>query len=160
MDVSTISGTNAAEAAEAATPQGTVQTKQNELGMDEFFKLLTTQLTSQDPLKPMDDTEFISQMASFSSLSQMEIIAENTEASRKQQQTASVMSLIGKDVEAEDVDGEKLVGRIDRVESIDGELVPFIGSNQVPFLKITRITDPLMGAAAPTAPTPADGSGG
>jgi flagellar basal-body rod modification protein FlgD len=155
MDVSTISGFNAA--AEAAAPQGTVQTKQNELGMDEFFKLLTTQLTSQDPLKPMADTEFISQMASFSSLSQMEIIAENTEASRQQQQTASVMSLIGKDVEAEDVNGEKLIGRIDRVESIDGELVPFIGTNQVPFLKITKITDPFLGAAAPA---PAQNSGG
>lgn len=154
MDVSAISGLNGA--AEAAGAQGTVQTKQNELGMDEFFKLLTTQLTSQDPLKPMDDTEFISQMASFSSLSQMEIIAENTEASRQQQQSASVMSLIGKEVEAQGPDGEPLAGRIDRVESIDGELVPFIGANQVPFLNITKITDPLMGT---TPSTPAESSG-
>lgn len=109
--------------------------------MDDFFKLLTTQLVSQDPLKPMEDTEFISQMASFSSLSQMEIIAENTSASKEQQEAASVMALIGKQVEADGPDGETINGEITRVESVDGKLVPFMGDQQVPFETITRITD-------------------
>lgn len=157
MDVSGISELN--PAAEAAAAQGTIETKKNDLGQDEFFKLLTTQLTSQDPLKPMKDTEFISQMASFSSLSQMEIIAENTEASQKQQKTASVMSLIGKEVEAVDENGEKLAGRIDRVESVDGELIPYIGENQVPFLKITKITDTSNAGPIPDESTPDNSSG-
>jgi len=98
-------------------------------------------LVSQDPLKPMQDTEFISQMASFSSLSQMELIAANTDASRQQQEATAVMSLIGKQVEAKGSDGQTLQGKISRVESIEGKLVPFIGDQQVPFLNITKITD-------------------
>jgi len=137
MDVSAISG----QTGSAQASQGTVETSKNNLGMDDFFKLLTTQLVSQDPLKPMQDTEFISQMASFSSLSQMELIAANTDASRQQQEATAVMSLIGKYVEADGGEGRPLAGRISRVESVDGKLVPFIGDQQVPFLQINKITD-------------------
>lgn len=50
--------------------QSSSKTK-NELGKDEFLKLLIVQLKNQDPLNPMKDQEFIAQLAAFSSLEQM-----------------------------------------------------------------------------------------
>ena len=42
------------------------------LQMDDFLQLLTSQISNQDPLEPMKDTEFISQMANIASLEQMQ----------------------------------------------------------------------------------------
>jgi flagellar basal-body rod modification protein FlgD len=52
----------------------------NQLDKDAFLKLLTTQLRYQDPLSPMEDKEFITQMASFNSLEQMQDVNKNVQS--------------------------------------------------------------------------------
>lgn len=54
------------------TSSTTTKTSDTSLGKDDFLKMLVTQLQNQDPLKPMDDTAFVAQMAQFSSLEQMQ----------------------------------------------------------------------------------------
>ena len=86
----------------------------NELGKDEFMKILMTQLQHQDPLSPMDDREFISQMATFSSLEQMINMTNSIDMLVQSQLVSPVIQyshMIGKEVsyQAYDQDtGEKL----------------------------------------------------
>ncbi len=54
-----------------------IRTKAKEMGKDDFLKLLITQLTHQDPTNPVNDQDFIAQMAQFSSLEQMNNMSSN-----------------------------------------------------------------------------------
>jgi flagellar basal-body rod modification protein FlgD len=81
----------------------------NSLGKNDFLKILVAQLQNQDPTKPMEDTQFIAQMAQFSSLEQMQNVSKT---SSFQQATLS----IGSDVKAKVTNGnegqELVYGRI------------------------------------------------
>jgi flagellar basal-body rod modification protein FlgD len=71
------------------------------LGKDEFLRLLTAQMTNQDPLEPMDNTEFVAQLAQFSSLEQMMNIGSSVEQLALAQAVANgsnMVSFIGKEV--------------------------------------------------------------
>ena len=74
------------------------------LDRDAFLRLLTTQLANQDPLNPLDDKEFVAQLAQFSSLEQLSNISESIEGfkdSFARQETLNAVSFIGKEIRAE-----------------------------------------------------------
>ncbi|RIJ69249.1 flagellar hook assembly protein FlgD [Rummeliibacillus sp. TYF005] len=89
------------------------KTGKSSLDKDAFLQLLVTQLQNQDPTSPMDDKEFISQMAQFSSLEQMQNVAKSIDSLSqiaKQSQLMQYNSFIGKNItwhEASDKKDEK-----------------------------------------------------
>lgn len=99
-------------------PAQSKQTGNSALGKDEFLKILMAQLQNQDPLSPMEDKDFIAQMAQFTSLEQMVNMTSMIEQ-MVQAQTASQMinyqSFVGKNVvwhkltEETDADGKPVV---------------------------------------------------
>ena len=110
------------------------------LDMDDFFKLLTVQLTSQDPLKPMEDTEFISQMTGFSSLSEMESMAQDMKALREVQSSYNAQMMIGREVRATGPDGATVEGIVTRIAREGDEMVPYIGDQSVSIGSISEIS--------------------
>ncbi|MBU8877835.1 flagellar hook assembly protein FlgD [Bacillus sp. FJAT-29790] len=71
------------------------------LGKDDFLKILMVQLQNQDPLSPMDDKDFIAQMATFSTLEQitnMNSTLHRFVESQEQSQLIAYNSFIGKDI--------------------------------------------------------------
>lgn len=76
----------------------------SELDRNAFLRLLTTQLAHQDPLNPMEDKEFVAQLAQFSSLEQLNNISESLGEFKEvfaRQEMQGAVSYIGKEVQAE-----------------------------------------------------------
>jgi len=73
------------------------------LGKDDFLKLLVTQLQNQDPLNPTDSTQFVSQLAQFSSLEQLSNVNDNLKTVQLFDQSinnAQAVNFVGKTIKA------------------------------------------------------------
>ncbi|MBP2001115.1 flagellar basal-body rod modification protein FlgD [Paenibacillus shirakamiensis] len=66
------------------------------MGKDQFLKILITQLSNQDPTQPLQDKEFIAQMAQFTSVEQLMNIS--TQLTNMNQNLGNLSGLIGKQI--------------------------------------------------------------
>lgn len=112
MSVDQISNTATASQTTAST------TDRSKLGKNDFLALLVKQMQVQDPLNPMDDKEFVAQLAQFSSLEQLTNIntgIDKLNSAATQQQMFTAVGFIGKQVKAA---GNTLAKRDDSVSSL------------------------------------------
>ncbi|MCL2093186.1 MAG: flagellar hook assembly protein FlgD [Treponema sp.] len=120
--------------------QRTVSPNQS-MGKDDFLRILITQLRHQDPTAPMQDTEFIAQMAQFSSLEQMSNMAADFARMAQMLQQSDAASVLGKGVELNLGDDQVIQGV---VQAVTRDEMPQILVNGVYFNwdMVTRIFDP------------------
>lgn len=71
----------------------------NKLTLEDFLKVLLTQLTYQDPLKPMDNQEFMAQIAQFTTLEQTQQLNTNVQTLLNNQSSLQSVGLIGRTVD-------------------------------------------------------------
>ncbi|MGG4341654.1 flagellar hook capping FlgD N-terminal domain-containing protein [Paenibacillus lautus] len=140
-----------------------------ELGKDQFLSILITQLRHQDPLQPMQDREFIAQMAQFTSLEQLMNI--NTQLTAMSQSLGAASSLIGKQISwmFKPEDGTESVIKSGIVDSIivrEGVHYAKVGDSEVSLDQIMKIenavtendpvksgpTDPEVNNPGPSVP--------
>lgn len=96
-----------------------------EMGKDDFLLILVKQLSNQDPTAPVEDKQFIAQMAQFSSLEQMTNMAEGFDRLSEMISASHSASLIGKEVTV--LDGETSVTGV--VEEVKGREYPQVKVN-------------------------------
>ncbi len=102
--------------------------KRDILGKDDFLKLLITELRYQDPMNPLNDREFIAQMAQFTSLEQLQNMNKLLEIFTGSQQALSMFAqatnLIGCKVKVDTGDEDIKEGLVEAVRfSMSGPVI-------------------------------------
>lgn len=113
---------------------------------DDFLKLLTAQLKNQDPLSPVDDSQFLAQLAQFSALEQMNSVAQSVKELNNNMTWLASQSLltqgaamIGKEAVAVGADGSEINGVISSIKVEAGSLNVVIGEETVSIDGIREI---------------------
>jgi len=142
MDIPGISSNDLAPSQLGESPYG-----QQELDKDAFLSLFVAQLENQDPLSPVKNEQFVEQLATFSSLEQLEEMNDNLITSIALNQSNALLAqltgssdLIGKQVTYVDPTlGTDHSGTVERVKLVDGLAVLSIDGKDVPLATVTEI---------------------
>jgi flagellar basal-body rod modification protein FlgD len=116
------------------------RTAQQDLGKDDFLKILMTQLQNQDPTKPMEDKQFIAQMAQFSTLEQMNNMSENFAQLNAKLQSSQAMNMLGKSVEVTGQGDQTINGTVAEVTMGEHPQV-LVNGTYYDFSQVKRITE-------------------
>lgn len=149
--MSTVTSATSASSSDAATLAAlnakNGATGESSLTETDFLKLLTAQLSAQDPLNPEDDSSFIAQMATFSQLNQMQTMSSDMS-------TMTASSYIGKTVTASDSTGNSVTGVVSSISIKDGDVSLDVGGTTCALDTVTSVSgttsDSTSSSSTPT----------
>ena len=140
--IDTIAAAQANQNPRASTLSDASNSSNTAMQMEDFLQLLTSQISNQDPLEPMKDTEFISQMANIASLEQMQQFTKGFETFADSHKDMVAQAYLGKMVNIS-ADGTDVSGLVDSVEKNDvGEVFVTVGEKNYRPANITKVSNP------------------
>ncbi len=122
---------------------------------NQFLNLLVTQLQNQDPTQPMDDSQFVSELAQFSSLQETTNLNTTMSGFTSTSSLQTAASMIGASVttSATDSSGNAIGGEVTSAATSNGVVNVVIGSNSVPLSDVTGVTYPSASGTSTTSST-------
>ncbi len=132
MEVNTVMGGAATNAAQGASGRAQISQK-------EFMKLLVAELSNQDPLKPMENQQFVQQLASLQQLESSAALTDGIRDLVRLQQLSSASSLLGREVVGVDADGGFVSGKVERVATEGNQIVLVVNGQSVPLSGISEV---------------------
>ena len=106
-------------AIDATAATGTSSSQIGNLGIQDFLKILTSQLNNQDPLKPIDNQDFIAQIAQFTTLEQSRQLNEKIDQLLMLQSSTQSVGLLGKTVGI-NANGNTVIGQVASINFASG----------------------------------------
>jgi flagellar basal-body rod modification protein FlgD len=107
---------------------------------DDFLKLFVAQLQHQDPMNPLSDSEFLAQMASFSTVEQVTNVASSNTQIVDSLASSTAITLIGKTVTWTNESDVQQTGVVEKVSTAGGKpLLTVSGVDGVELSTITQV---------------------
>lgn len=86
-----------------------------DLDVNQFLQLMIAELTNQDPLNPMDNTQLVQQMGELRAIAASDQLTGTLQSMQTQQSLTTASALIGKTVKALTTDNQDITGKVDSV---------------------------------------------
>ncbi len=119
----------------------TVSRTDNGMGENDFLQLMMLQLKNQDPLNPSDPTQYLSELANFSTLEQETNIAGSSQTTATEQSTAAALGLLGHTVSYTDSSGATQSGTVQKIDfTSSGPQLTINGSTGISLADITEVS--------------------
>ena len=119
--------------------QKTERLPKNQLGKDDFLAILSAQLRYQDPLSGGDNTQYIAQLAQFSSLEQMQNLNLNISELVYFQNVQYGSQMVGKSVTVKDGQ-QQITGVVEKVSMKNGEINIVVNGNPYQLYQVEEIS--------------------
>ena len=113
--------------------------KSGDLDKEAFLQLLVTQMKYQDPLEPTDNTEYVSQLATFSELEQMTNLVASSDLTRASQLVGQYVTI--KDVNENTLEETIVGGKVDYVTVESGKAYLNIGDSKYSIDNLDSVVD-------------------
>lgn len=112
--------------------------RQSQVNLDDFLQIFLTQLSFQDPLEPVDNREFLAQLAQFSSLQVTNNMSDNLEDMLQLSAVNQSIGLIGRQVEVVGANGVSTIGEVSTVRFQNGNpLLSGASEDGIPFIDLS-----------------------
>ena len=110
------------------------------LSQEDFLKIMLAELTNQDPLEPLDNSEFLSQLTQIQTLQATTRLSDGIQSLILGQQITTAGVLIGRGVIGFDATGAPVEGIVDRIIIQDGEVVLGVGDSTLPIGNVRQVS--------------------
>jgi flagellar basal-body rod modification protein FlgD len=124
----------------APTTGATTQSDPQAIGKDVFLKLLVAQLQYQNPMEPVDSSQFMAQTAQFTMVEKLEEIAKQTDTLLAHETSQTAASLLGRNISYVTGDGSRASGVVNAARFGPNGPVVVVGQTEVPLANVAEVT--------------------
>jgi flagellar basal-body rod modification protein FlgD len=121
------------------------------LKLDDFLKMLLTELQNQDPLSPMDSSQMLTQIGQISQVGATQNLTDTLNSVLMGQNINNAAVLIGKVVDGLDDSGTEIVGKVDSVSITDNKPVLNIGTDTMQLSNVKTVLPDTTATASATS---------
>jgi len=111
----------------------------NDVDLQDFISLLVTELSNQDPLSPMDNSEIVQQISQILEIESNQRLSDTLESVLLGQSLATASGMIGKTIRALSDEAEAVSGPVDRVSFEEGVASVHVGEHKIALKNIAEI---------------------
>ena len=138
--MTTVNGTSSSTGTTGTTSQPATATGSTQLDSDTFLKLLVAQLKYQNPMEPVDSSQFMAQTAQFTMVEKLQAMAAQTDALVAGEASQRAAGLLGRQVSYVDSEGATQAGVVTGTRfNTDGPVL-LLGTTELPLSEVREVS--------------------